>query len=291
MIESFLAKAAFALAPALPRRAADRLPRVTSRLEFACSTNRRRAVERNLETVMAWRGDSPRDRQRLAHAIFESYHRFLVEYLSQRALDGDALDARFRFHGMERLYEALAPGRGAVIAAPHVGNWELGGLAMARLGFRVHVVTGIQFHRRVTGLARRLKESARIRVSSPLDGFVPLLRTLREGGLVVLLTDGDIYVRSLPVELFGARVAFPVGPALLARRALAPMVFAHTERRPDVPHHVFFDGLERPRPDLPLREDLLRLTLLAANAQERAIAEHLDQWCLFRPLFRESDAA
>jgi len=262
----------------------DRLPRVTSLLEFAGSTNRRRAVETNLDRILAWRGDPPWERERLARAIFESYHRFFLEYLSQRTAD-------FRFHGMERLYEALATGSGAVITAPHVGNWELGGLAVARLGFRVHVVTGVQFHRSVTGLARRLKEQASIRVSTPLDGFAPLTRTLREGGLVVLLADGDVFLRSLPVELFGATVAFPAGPALLARRASAPLVFAHAERRPNGEHHVFFDGLERPRPDLPLREDLMRLTRLAAASTERAIAEHLDQWCVFRPLFRTPRAA
>jgi lauroyl/myristoyl acyltransferase len=294
VIESFLARLAFALTPALPPEALDRLTRITARLDYSASRNRRAALRGNLDRILAWRGDRPpvrAARERLARAAFESYHRFAREYLEQRALDPAALDARFRFHGMERLYDALSDGRGAVISAPHVGNWELGGLAMARLGFRVHVVTGVQFHPNVTGLARRLKERARIRVSSPLDGFVPLVRTLREGGLVVLLTDGDIYVRSLPVQLFGQTVAFPAGPALLARRAGAPMVFAHTERRADVPHHVFFDGVERPRPDLPLRDDLRRLTALAARALERAIAEHLDQWCLFRPFFRTSDAA
>ena len=288
MIESLLVEAALALAPALPHRTADSLVRLTSGLDYALAAGRRRAVQSNLDRIL---GPGRPDRDRTARAIFESYHRFVLEYLAQRTLDARALETRFRFQGMENLYAALARGRGAVLSAPHVGNWELGGLAIARLGFRVHVVTGVQFHTRLTGLARLLKERERIRVSTPRDGFRPLLRTLRDSGLVVLLTDGDVFVRSLTTEFFGRPVRFPVGPALLVRRSGAALLFAHAARRPEGGHRVLFDGFELPRPDLPLREDLLRLTRLIAAAQERIIAAHLDQWCVFRPLFAERDAA
>ena len=128
------------------------LVRATSGLEYTLSGTRRRAVQSNLGRIL---GTGP-DRDRTARAIFESYHRFVLEYLAQRAVDARALDTHFRFHGMETLYAALARGRGAVVSAPHVGNWELGGLAMARLGFPVHVVTGVQFHARPLLLLRSL---------------------------------------------------------------------------------------------------------------------------------------
>ena len=306
MIPSFLLNAALRLAPSLPEPAIDSLARATARLEYAFSSKRRRAVESNL----AWIAGSgrlpgaPPPLRRTVRAIFESYHRFLLEYLSQRALGAHALDTKFRFEGMELLYEALSLGRGAVVAAPHVGNWELAGIATARLGHRVHVVTGVQFHPAFTGAARALKDRERILVSTPEEGFRPLLRTLREGGIVVLLADGDVFVRSLETEFFGRRVALPAGPALLARRARSPLLFAHAERRPAVTagagngahrplerHVVSFDGVELPDPALPLKEDLLRLTRRVAEYQERAIAANLTTWCIFRPLFPASDAA
>ena len=254
-------------------------------MAFSFPSERRRAVESNLDRIQGQADPGT------ALAIFQSYHRFLLEYLAQRSLDARAIDTHFRFRGMETLYAALERGRGAVVSAPHVGNWELAGLATARLGFRVHVVTGVQFHRRLTGLARLAKEKQRILVSTPDDGFRPLLRTLRESGLVVLLTDGDVFTRSLPTEFFGRRVPFPVGPALLARRSGAAVVHAHAERHPDGDHSVVFDGYDVPRAELPLREDLARMTQRIADAQERTIAAFLDQWCVFRPIFEERDAA
>ncbi len=293
MIQDLLIEAALALAPTLPRRAADSLARATASVEFAFRSKRRRAVESNLDWI-AGSGKLTRDRSRslgrTARSIFENYHRFVLEYLAQRSLDARALDDQFRFRGMEILYEALARGRGAIVSAPHVGNWELAGIALARLGFRVHVVTGVQFHARLTGAARVLKERERILVSTPREGFRPLLRTLKRSGIVVLLTDGDVFVRSVETEFFGRRVAFPVGPALLARRSGAVLLHAHAERGAAGGHVVVFDGTMLPKPELSLKEDLRRITKGVAEAQERTIAAHLDQWCIFRPLFPSRDA-
>ncbi len=152
-------------------------------------------------------------------------------------------------------------------------------------------MTGVQFHARLTGLARLLKERERILVTTPREGFGPLLRTLRRSGIVVLLTDGDVFVRSLTAEFFGRPVPFPVGPALLARRSGAALLHAHAERGPGGRHVVAFDGVEWPEPELPLKQDLLRLTRRVARAQEETIAAHLDEWCIFRPLFESPDAA
>jgi len=293
VIQGLLIQAALALAPSLPRSASESLARATARLAYAFPSKRRRAVESNLVWIAEsgrLTADRTRALDRTARSIFESYHRFVLEYLAQGSLDSRALDTRFRFRGMEILYRALARGKGAVVSAPHVGNWELAGIALARLGFRVHVVTGVQFHARFAGSARLLKERERILVSTPEEGFRPLLRTLGCSGIVVLLTDGDVFVRSLETEFFGCRVPFPVGPALLARRSGAAILHAHAERSDTGGHRVVFDGAELPRPELPLKQDLHRLTRRVAEIQERTIAAHLDEWCIFRPLFSSVSA-
>jgi len=286
-------RAAFALAPAIPEPAVPPLARTTAHLEYLLASRRRHAVRSNLAQIArAAHPDlaHPRRLDRAVRSVFTSYHRFVIEYLGQRSLDLRALYSRFRFSGMELFYGALAFRRGAVVSAPHIGNWELAGLALARLGFSIHVVTGVQFHARVSRHARRLKERERILVSTPADGFHPLLRTLRRGGVVVLLTDGDVFVRSLEAPFFGARVPFPVGPALLARRARAPLLHAHAERSGGR-HRVSFDGVEHPDPRAPLREDVERLTRTVALAQERTIREHAHEWCIFRPVFAGGHAA
>jgi KDO2-lipid IV(A) lauroyltransferase len=288
LVSRLLLNAALAVASRIPPGAARVLASVVAALEYRLSPRRREAVLANL-TEIGLAGhpslDHPVARERTARAVFRSYHRFVVEFLAQRRWTRHAWDGGFRFHGMEVLYGALASGRGAVIAAPHLGNWELAGLALARLGFRVHVVTGMQLNPVLHAAVRALKEKSGIAVSTPEDGFVPLLDTLRRGGLVVLLVDGDVSTRRVTARFFGRAVPFPAGPALLARRAKAPLLHAHAERAGDG-HRISFDGWDLPDRALPLGRDLARLTERVAAAQERNIGNHVGQWCIFRPFFR-----
>jgi len=271
----------------VPPRAGRAIASVAAALEYRLRPARRAAVLSNLEMIGL--AGHPRlvlrsDRERAARSVFRSYHRFVIEFLAQRALDRAGWDRAFRFSGMDVLYGAVSQGRGAIIAASHLGNWELSGLALARLGFQVHVVTGTQLHPALHGAVRALKEDAGIAVSTPDDGFVPLLETLRRGGLVVLLVDGDIYTRGVRARFFNRSVPFPAGPALLARRSGAPLLHAHTARSGGH-HQISFDGADAPDRALPLDRDLERLTERMAEAQERNIAAHVAQWCIFRPFF------
>lgn len=278
--------------------ASSDLHRVSARaiaaIQYRLHTARRNAVLENLATIGAAGHPELADRagrERIARRMFENFQLSWLEYLADHPRDGRRDGAALEFRGAEILYRALVRGRGAVIAASHLGGWELAGSALARLGLSVHAVSGVQLHPLVTREVREWKRREGIRVHTPREGFAPLVSALREGGVVVLLVDGDVYSRSLPATFFGRSIPFPAGPAILARRAGVPILHAHAARGADGRHKVSFDGLDEPDPALPLREDLSRLTSLVARSQERNIAAHLSQWCIFRPLWSAADAA
>ena len=277
---------AFRLTPRIPDPALSVLASITAALDHAVSPSRREGLRHNLEAIGAWGHPllaTPASRRAVERAVFRSYHLGFLGYLAHRRASRPGAREP-RYVGAERLYRALAAGRGAVVTAPHLGSWELAVLSLARLGFDVHVVTGIQYHESVTGAARAAKESARIAVSTPEDGFLPLLATLKRGGLVVLLADGDVYARGIAVRLFGAPARLPAGPALLARRANAPIVHAFTARDGGGAPRIVFESSDRPDRALAVADDVARLTDGVARALERAVAANVSQWCIFRPL-------
>jgi KDO2-lipid IV(A) lauroyltransferase len=292
VLARLLLQAALRLAARIPPSVSRGIASLVAAAEYRLSPGRRAAVLANLDQI-ARSGHpllaNPADREREARSVFRSYHRHLAEFLAQRGLSRADWDERFRFEGMEVLYRAAAAGRGAVVAAAHLGNWELAGLALARFGFRVHVVTGTQWNPLLHGAVRELKERSGIAVSTPEDGFRPLLASLRRGSLVVLLVDGDVYTRGRTARFFGRAVHFPSGPALLARRSGAPLLHAHSARTDDG-LRIVFDGADLPDPALPLERDLARLTDCVAAAQERNIAAHVGEWCIFRPFFGAAPA-
>jgi len=286
-----LARSACHAAPPKLHRATAR---VIAAVQYRFHSDRRNAVLENLATMGAAGHPELADRasrERVARRMFESLQLAWIEYFAGHAWSGRRGGPTLEFRGAELLYRALARGRGAVIAASHLGGFELAGSALARLGIPVHAVTGVQLHPAVAREVREWKGREGIRVHTPQDGFAPLVAALRTGGVVVLLVDGDIYSRSLPADFFGRRIPFPAGPAILARRAGVPIVHAHAARGAGGSHRVTFDGMDVPDPSLPLTEDLHRLTSLVARSQERNIAAHVSQWCIFRPLWSAADAA
>jgi len=289
IILHLIQSASAALTPSAQRACARGL----AALQYHLSPSRRAAVLKNLAQIAAaghpGLADS-KSRGRAARSMFESHHRGWLEYLGRSAALAMPAGSAFRVSGTELLYRAIARGRGAILAMPHLGNWEIVGVGLTRLGLRMHTVTGVQFHPLLARQVRALKERAGIRVTTLQDGFAPLVSALRGGEIVALLVDGDVYSRSLPADFFGRRVAFPAGPAILARRARVPILHGHAVRGADGEHRFTFDGLDEPDFDLPLREDLSRLTAGVARAQERNIAANVSQWCIFRPIWG-TDAA
>ncbi len=273
------------ISASLPAPARRLVASLFAALDEAFSPDRRDGLRQNLAAIAAWGHPdlaTEAKRREARHAIFRSYHRGCLDYLASRGRS--AAPPAPRFTGTERFYRALAGGRGAVLTIPHLGNWELAGLTMARLGFRIHVVTGVQFHAAVSDAVRAAKEADRIEVSTQDDGTLPLLRTLRSGGLVILLADGDVYTRGESHRFFGALAEFPVGPALLARRAGVPIVHAYTVREPDGGERIVFESIDRPDFTRRVAEDVSRMTEGVVRALERAVAAHVTQWCIFRPL-------
>ncbi len=281
------------IATCLPPRIRGFCALAIGHLEFRVDSARRAAVLGNLAQIAAAGHRDlaePDARERAARAIFRNRPLAWMEYLAKHPSGSRGTADGTRLFRTELLYAAISRGRGVVLTVPHLGSWELAALTAARQGLTVHVVTGIQLHPFLADAVRARKARERIRVSTPEAGFRPLLTTLREGGIVALLVDGDVFTRSLPARFFGRDTPFPAGPAILARRTGAPLLHGHAEREPGGSHRFTFDALDRPDYTLPLREDLIRLTVGAARAQERNVASHVTQWCVFRP-FWGSDAA
>jgi KDO2-lipid IV(A) lauroyltransferase len=252
--------------------------------------SRRRAVAANLRRIAAAaRSPAPPTPRR----VFASYNRFFFEYLRLAGTLDPARFPRIAIEGEERLRAALAIGRGAILVTAHVGNWEAGALELARRGFHLRVVTGMQFHPRFTARARAWKERLGIEVSAGGEGFRPLLRTLAANGVVGLTVDGDVFGEAGTFSWLGIPTRLPTGPARLSLLAGAPVLPACIAREGAWRFRIrIADPLPASLgPPRGARRAAPEATAALAgeiyDAVGAFVASHLDQWCLFRPLWPE----
>ena len=254
---------------------ADFLPEV----HFRCFPSRRHAALANLAVILP--RSSRRDRARVVRRMMRSYNRMLFEFFRLPHMGRADLLGRVEVQGRKHLEKAVERGRGVVICCTHIGNWELAAVVLAHWGYTLNAVAGVQLNRWLSPAVRETRSELAIRTVSPEDGFRKLLRALERGELVALMVDGDIYRHGTPVELFGRETRFPAGPGVLAQRTGALVLCGYCER---VAAGRFRITME-PALDPAAFPDTAALHATVAGTAERHIREHLDQWCIFRPLW------
>lgn len=209
----------------VPRPVWTRMLRPASRVLAARPPAGVRRWQHNAERVT---GAAP-DRAATRAAV-ESWARNLMESVQlhlvtpEQALDRVRVDPeRAAF-----LQEAVRQ-RGAVVALPHQGSWDLSGAWACASGMPVHTVA-----ERLSPSEYQLFSSARASVGMTVlahddtRAIPKLLRAAREHNLVCLVTDraiaGHGTIAQWPTPSGPEPVRIPVGAALVAQRARVPLV-------------------------------------------------------------------
>ena len=252
---------------------------------FRLFPSRRHATLANLAVIVP--RATRRERIRIARRMMRSYNRMMFEFFRLPHLTRQDLLHMIEFEGREHLEAAVARGRGVVVTCTHIGNWELGAVMVAHCGYTLHAVAGVQLTRWLTTAVRETKSELAIHTVAPEDGFRKLLRALEHNDLVALMVDGDIFSHGTPVDFFGKELQFPSGPGVLAQRTGALIICAYCDR---VAPGRFRIVMEPPL-DPATFPDTASLNAAVARTSERHIREHIDQWCIFRPLWEGSPAA
>jgi lauroyl/myristoyl acyltransferase len=246
---------------------------------------RRHAALANLAVILPTA--TRRERARVVRGMMRSYNRMMFEFFRLPHLSREELIQSVEIVGREHLDAAIARGKGVVIASSHLGNWELAGVMVAQMGYTLHAVAGVQLGRWLSGAVRETKTEMALFTVSPEDGFRKLLRALEHNDCIALVVDGDIYNHGVEVDFFGRPYNFPAGPGVLAMRTGAQLICGYCERvRPG----RFRVMIEPPR-DPATFPSVAALNQAVAGDIARHIRDHVDQWCIFRPLFEPAATA
>lgn len=280
MLGFLLYKILRGLAAILPLRIAYLIADCISLVSFAVFRSRTRNLMSNLAIALEASPQEP-DKQkisRLALAATINFGRTVVDTL--KIQDVERLKNRFEIKGIENLDAALAKGRGVVIATAHLGSWELAGALLSRMGYRIATVAGQQFNALLSRFVIQSKTKSGIMVFSA-QKILSIFRELRRGAVVVLHIDGDQFFGGVPVRFFNREVMMPRGPAALALACGSPLLCAVSIRRKNRIEIIFEEEIPTDG------KTHLEITQSVVNAIESKIVRNLDQWLMFRRIWKE----
>ncbi|MBS2022399.1 MAG: lipid A biosynthesis acyltransferase [Deltaproteobacteria bacterium] len=177
------------------------------------------------------------------------------------------------------LAAAKASGKGALVVACHVGNWELMARRLAHEGIDCATVAREAQDPRLTRLLEDSRADAGVKTLwRGRPGLAKdMLRLLRDGGFLGLLIDQDTDVQGQFVPFFGRPAFTPRAAGDLAVRTGAWVLFACAHREADGRHRVVLRRV--PVPETGDREaDALAVTAAATAEIEREIRLRPDEW-------------
>jgi KDO2-lipid IV(A) lauroyltransferase len=238
---------------------------------------RRNVAERQIQ--FAFPGLPFSEVQRIARESYSHFGRSAVEaaLLPNRG-KRFVLDLVSEVDGWDVVLESLALGRGLLFVSGHIGNWELGGSWLAARGVNMAAVARRMANPLFDHYLGKTRAGLGLRILPEAEAVRAAPRHLRDGGALALLADqGALGLASTFVPFFGRLARTPRGPAVLAIRLAAPLVFGTCIRQPDGRFHFHFERI-----DVSLsgnREaDVDRMVALYTNALERAVRRAPEQY-------------
>lgn len=222
------------------------------------------------------------DEKQVNRIAFGSYRNFaitLVEILSLPSLTKEELIYSVNCENPEFIIQKHNEGNGLILLSAHFGNWEY-----------IAISVPLQIEKKITVIVKQLRNrlvsdwmnKMRTRWKNdvvPLGASIrQVYKVLKDKNIVAMVADQRGPEESIKLEFFGRKTSVFVGPAVLALKTGAPLVYGIAIRQTDFRYHLKL--IEISKDDLPENENEKIKTLCKRSLEylESVIREYPDQW-------------
>jgi len=257
---------------------------LVARAYFFCSKRDKGMVRKNMRYVLG-DGTSPAEIDRHVLGVFINFAKYLVDFFKCSKLSREYILKNVEIEGMHHLDECLAKGKGAVIVAVHLGNWELGGAVVGMMGYPINAIVLKHKDERINNIfmGRRAVNNLR---NIPLGMQLKrCFKVLRSNELLAIAADKDYTGSNEEVEFFGKKALMPKGAAALSLKTGAPIVFCAMIRQKNDTFRLVFEGPLRFKPTGDHDEDVRKLMREYIQIFEKYIRAYPDQWYAFEEIW------
>jgi KDO2-lipid IV(A) lauroyltransferase len=207
----------------------------------------RRDVSRKNYHVAFGESACSKERDRVLLSAYRNFGYSMAEYIILENLSPECLKRLVSTPHRDLLDETAQHKKGAILVTGHLGSWEFLGAWLAENGYPIDFLVGEQHNHYVDDMmndSRRKKGIGIIQMGVAARG---ILKSLKGGRMVALLSDQDAGRAGVAVKLFGKDVLTPGGPALFSLKSGSPILTGIIVRNPDkYTHTLYMKTLEIP---------------------------------------------
>ncbi len=268
------------LASILPYRMTLGVAWIIAMLAFHIFRFRRAETIRRMRSVF---GDKYTDREYTHMAWISGRNTAFnaIELLVNKKISQKWLNTIFDYEEtLSILKTQAATGKGGIIAAPHMGTWDLPGIAFAHNDIPTIGIVGHQRNPLVNAYFDNIRNSAGIEclVRGEPGILKKIIRLLRKGQFLGINPDARMKTPAIELPFLGGTANLGSGAANFARMTELP-IFPIIITRVGWAHHKI-RNLPMINPDMTLdkKTDIKRMTILLIEQFDREIQADPEQW-------------
>ena len=254
-----------------------------SDLHYIFADKDRLNVKENLKVIFPEKSD--REIRRIRIRVFRNFAKYLVDFFRFSKIDLEYIKRNIKIENIHYFDEALSKRKGVIALSAHLGNWELGGVVIALLGYPLWAVALVHKHKAVNNFFNSQRESKGMKVIPLGKAVRQCLNLLKENKIVALAGDRDFTAKGCVLDFFGKPTFLPEGPAAFSLQTQAMIVPVFMLRNPD---DSFTLKIEKP---LSGNNNESRAELI--NRYKVILQEYIckypDQWYMFRRFWISED--
>jgi KDO2-lipid IV(A) lauroyltransferase len=275
-VEYLALRAVTRIVQSLPPSTVVKMGRTLGIIVYYFIPIRRSVVLHNIRSAMPTL--SKRQTLRIARNTFVMFGQNFFEFLRTPVRTRLEISKRVRMHNVDLLYDAYRSGKGTMLMSGHFGNWEIMACAIVAAGFPLVVIARRQRNIMVDDMINSFRQAGGIETVALGMGVREFLRALRQNKFVAMLADQDAHSEGVFVDFFNIPSATAAGPAVLALKTGATIIFSTCVQRHDGSYDAFFEKI--PTHDVSgVTDDNIRLLTQRHVAKlEEKIRQWPDHW-------------
>jgi len=264
----------------LPLRLVYSIAVLLADLHYLFAFRDRRFVKNNLAVIFPEKPSG--ELRRISITVFRNFAKYLVDFFRFEKLNRKYIDKKIKLEGMHHFDAALSGGKGVVVLTAHLGNWELGGVVIAQLGYPFWAVALPHKSKKVNDFFDAQRNRKGVRVIAMGKAMRSCISEARNNHMVALVGDRDFTEKGILMDFFGKPTHFPEGPAALSLITGAPIVPGFMLRNPDDSFTLRIEKEVEFRPTGDRAKDMVGLVGAYKNIFEDYIRKYPEQWYVFR---------
>ena len=210
----------------------------------------------------------------IADGVFRSLGRIIDSVARFPSLNRENVHRLIRYEGLENFTNAMARGRGVLVATAHLGNWELSAFSHAYMTAPMHFVVRPLDNPRLDAWVTRRRTLSGNHIIRKKEAARGILHALHAGDAVGVLIDQNVVpAEGVFIDFFGRKAC--AGTAFVK--------FAHHSGAPVIPGFALWESQEsryvlRFYPEIEMTGDIAADSQRVHSFLESIIRRYPDQW-------------